>query len=122
MVTDKTLAIECLKLHLYLKEAPSAPWANKCKAIVGENSDCQEYNHVFFKKWIVHKKDLTKENWQKELKEKYLDFGVVFDNFINEFLNWHQNTKMIHILKPLRYKEITFDSIVFEAIVAFDTE
>lgn len=122
MVTDKTLAIECLKLHLYLDKAPTAPWTNKCKAIVGENSDCQEYNHVFFKKWIVYKKDLTKENWQKELKEKYLDFVASFDNFIDEFLKWHQNTKMIHILRPLRYKEITLDSIVFEAIVAFDTE
>lgn len=121
MVTDKTLEIDCLKLHLYLDEAPDAPWAKKCKCLVGKELN-KEYNHVFFKEWTVYKKDLTKANWQKELKEKYLDFVVSFDNFIDEFLKWHQNTSMVYMLEPLQYKEITLDSIVFEAIVAFDTE
>lgn len=121
MVSYKTLAIECKKLHLYLDEAPDAPWAKKCKAIFGKTLS-QEYNHVFFKEWTVKMSDLTKANWQKELKERYLNFVVAFDNFIDEFLKWHQNTKLVHMLQPLQYKEITLDSIVFEAIVAFDTE
>ena len=121
MVTDKTLEIECLKLHLHLNEAPDAPWLKKCKASFGKTLN-QEYDHVFFKEWSVKISDLTKENWQKELKERYLDFVYNLDNFIDEFLKWHQNTTMVHMLMPLRYKEIKFDSIMFEAIVAFDTE
>lgn len=121
MITDKALEIECLKLHLHLNEAPTAPWLKKCKATFGKTLN-QEYNHVFFKEWTVKISDLTKENWQKELKERYLDFVYNLDNFIDEFLKWHQNTTMVHMLMPLQYKEIKFDSIVFEAIVAFDTE
>ena len=121
MVSYKTLAIECQKLHLYLNEVPTAPWTKKCKA-TSDKTLSREYNHVFFKEWTIKLSDLTKANWQKELKERYLGFVVSLDNFIDEFLKWHQNTTMVHMLKPLQYKEIRTDSIVFEAIVAFDTK
>ena len=121
MVSYKTLKIECQKLQLYLNETPTAPWAKKCKAVFGKTLS-QEYNHVFFKKWTVNMSDLTKANWQKELKERYLNFVVALDNFIDEFLNWHQNTKMVYVIKPLQFTEIRLDTIAFEAIVAFDTE
>ena len=68
MVTDKTLEIECLKLHLHLNEAPDAPWLKKCKASFGKTLN-QEYCQAFLKMVLLMK--LNTMNLEIQLKQLY---------------------------------------------------